>query len=691
MGEHMRPARPRYTDILNRIVAVRGGERGTSEIEIVPFVRGRRPTDEARHPGLGSSDHAALVIGDDALQNQAYVLFTLAERDGAAVDATLSFTGHCGSMSPEEIPGWHRRPIELRCFDECGDGSLRAARPDDSRFVLTIEPERDLRPAAAGEADPYDLGHLFLQRVCVELRVSGGTMPASAARTTLDVCDLRRLGTLYARILDRLVKPDVERQAAAAGVESPGHAYHPWFPVLLIGCEKAALYTRALVADVVEKQRYLLDPAWLLRVGVYLELLTCLGILEAVRDEVGDLLTREERAALESEAFAPIRERLDPEAWRGVWALGEIAFPRPGLPRAGPVSLLNLLRKKNATLEFLHVHHEDLKHAIELAGPNQHDAQETWQRVFRDAERAVLSQTPVAFPELGYLPRRARELVLWHQEGRLNIAPALHVPKAVTVFLADQDGLFPAACNQYRASLNAVAAWAEERSLMNLCGKDCVPLRVSLLEAHMNQPERIATLQRRDGYSDRLDVNDAPDASEPAVEDAEQLLAGVSIFRMLSREERRGLAESARPLALGPMERFVIQDTEGTSLFVVADGEVEVVLRRPGMPDLRVATLGRGEVIGEMSLLTGEPRAATVRATDYALVYEIGRSQYEPLLRAHREWVDELASIMEERLGEREARVEAYEARGQRAELGRRVLRHFFGGTDGAPAAVPAD
>jgi len=708
MGEHMRPARPRYTDILNRIVAGRGDERGTSEseIEIVPFVRGRRPTDEAKHPGLGSSDHAALITGDDALQNHAYVLFTLAEHDGAAVDATLSFTGHCGSMSPAEIPGWHRRPIELRCFDECGDGSLRAARPGDSRFVLTIESERDLRPgrtwswtelaesmreASAGDADPYGLGHLFMQRVSVELRVSGSAMPVSAAQTTLDVCDLRRLGTLYARILDRLVKPDVERQAAAAGVESPGHAYHPWFPVLLIGSEKTALYTRALVADVVEKQRYLLDPAWLLRVGVYLELLTCLGIVEAVRGEAGDLLTPRERVAFESEAFAPIRERLDPEAWRGVWALSEIAFPRPGLPRAGPVSLVNLLRKKQATLEFLHVHHEDLKHAIELAGPNEHDAQETWQRVFRDAERAVLSQTPVAFPELGYLPRRARDLVLWHQEGRLSIAPALHVPKVVTVLLADQDGLFPAACNQYRASLNAVAAWAEERSLMNLCGKDCVPRQVSLLEAHMNHPERIAILQRRDGYSDRLEVNNAPDAVEPAVEDGEQLLAGVSIFGMLSREERRSLAESARPLALGPMERFVIQDTEGTSLFVVADGEVEVVLRRPGMPDLRVATLSRGEVIGEMSLLTGEPRAATVRATDYALVYEIGRSQYEPLLQAHREWVDELASIMEERLSDREARVEAYDARGERADIGRRVLRHFFGGADAAPAAVPAD
>lgn len=696
MSADGRPSRGRFTQILDRIGDELRREGGPAGIQIVPFVRGRRPTDEARHAGLGSSDHAALVLGGDAVDNRAYMLFTLPERsEGMIVDVTLSFTGHDGSESATEVPGWRRRPIELRCFDENGDGLLRPARPGDSRFVLALDPERDLWPgdaAGGGGEDPYGFGHLLLQKVRVELRLVDGALPISTAQTTLDVCDVRRLGSLYDRTLERLVKPDVGRQAAAAGVESPGHAYHPWFPVLLIGSDKVALYTRALVADIVDKQRYLLDPAWLLRLGVYLELLTCLGIIEAVRDEVGDLLTTQERAAFESERFAPIRERLDPEAWRGVWALREIAFPRRGMPRAGPVSLLNLLRKKRATLRFLEVHHEDLKQAVTLAGPNRYDAQETWQRVFRDAERAVLRQTPMAFPELGYLPRPARQFVLWHRQGRLGSAPALRVPNVVATLLSGQDGLFPAACNQYRASMNAVAAWAKERSLVNPAGRDCVPLQVSLLEAHMNEPERIATLQRRDGYGDRLDVSEAADAIEPAVEDAEQLLAGVCIFGMLDRDELRSLARSARPLALGPMERFMIQGTEGTSLFVVADGEVEVVLRRSEGPDLRVATLGRGEVIGEMSLLTGARRTATVRAVDSALVYEIGRHQYEPLLRAHREWVDELAVMMEQRLEDREAHLDAYDTRSRRVEIGRRVLQYFFGAADDdRPAAIPAD
>jgi CRP-like cAMP-binding protein len=645
--------RPRYTLVVRRIV----GERGEAEprgIEIVPFVRGRRPTDEARHPGLGSSDHAALVLGDGARHNRAYVLYT---GDGD-VEATLALTGHDGTADPEPLPDWEGRPVEARRLG--------------SRLVLELDPERDLRDGR----DRYGFAHLFLQRVRVALRSGGET-----AETVLDVADVRRLGSLYARILERAVVPDTERQAAAAGVANPGHAYHPWYPVLLIGTDKATLYTRALVADIVDKRRHLTEPAWLLRVGIYLELLTCLGIVEAVRDELGDLLDPAERAAFESEAYEPIRERIDPAAWREVWALREIAFPHRGVPRAGPVSHLNLLHKKRATLAFLHTHHEDLKAAIELAGPNRQSAQETWQRVFRDAERAVLRQTGQAFPELGYLPGPARHFVLWHRQGR--VAPAVRLPSAVTALFADQDGLYASACNQYRASMNHVAAWAQEQGLMDASGRECIPRRVSLFEAHLHDPARVAVLQHRDGYPERLDATEAVDATEPPLDDAEELLAAIPIFALLAPEELRALARSGRPLALGPTERFILQGTEGTSLFVVADGEVEAVIRRDGERDLRVAVMGRGAVVGEMSLLTGEPRSATVRAVDGALVYEIGREHYAPLLLAHREWVDELAAVMEARLREQTGVLAAYDAHPRRLELAARIRRTFFG-ADGA-------
>jgi CRP-like cAMP-binding protein len=202
----------------------------------------------------------------------------------------------------------------------------------------------------------------------------------------------------------------------------------------------------------------------------------------------------------------------------------------------------------------------------------------------------------------------------------------------------------------------------------------------------------VAALRRRDGYGERLDVSEASAAVEPPIEDAEQLLASVPIFRPLEPKQLRVLASSARPLALGPGERFVVQGATGDSLFVVADGEVEVVLRRSHGPDMHVDTMSRGAVVGEMSLLTGEPRSATVRAADSALVYEIGWRQYEPLLRAHPEWVDELAAIMELRLRERRASLDAYEVSARR-DIGRCIIQRLFGGAQqgAARAAAPAE
>ncbi len=107
------------------------------------------------------------------------------------------------------------------------------------------------------------------------------------------------------------------------------------------------------------------------------------------------------------------------------------------------MSAQNLLDKRRATLEFLHVHHEDLQHAIELAGPNPHNAQETWHRVFRDAERAVLRQTPDAFPELGHLPPEVRRVRALAPAGHLGLRRVLRVPGRCRSCSATRTGCSP--------------------------------------------------------------------------------------------------------------------------------------------------------------------------------------------------------------------------------------------------------
>jgi CRP-like cAMP-binding protein len=601
----------------------------------VPFVPGRRPTDERDHPGLGSSDNVALVTGQD-LDNRAVVLFDVSNLPlGAAIEVTVTVDG-------QPVPGWDRRPIEL-----LGQGRQR----------LELRPDEDL----AGV--DLDLTAGFLRRARFELRVTHEGSTVASDELWLDVCDIRNLGSLYARLVDRLVAADTTRQAVNAGLADPGVAYHPWYPVLRIGGDKAALYTAALVADIVGKEHHLTDDSWLLRVGVYLELLTCFGIAEAVREDVGDLLEPEERAAFEqSAALAEIRRRIDPIAWREVWGMRRIVFSGLGSPRTGPVSVLNLLRKRNATLRFLRVHHEDLKQAIELAGPNRFNAQETWQRVFRDCERAMLRQVGHAFPELGFLPGPAREVVLWE---RLSIV--------------GQQGVYPTMCHQYRSSMNTVADWAKARGLMDHAGVECVPPEASLLEALVHRPAWVAVLQREDGLGPDLTVVEPALAAQPTTEEVERLLAGIPILRMLSADEVHALAVGARPLLLGPTQRFVVEDFEGTSLFLVGEGAVEVRLRNQDGTDWLVETMGRGEVVGEMALLTGGKRSATVRAAGETVVYEISRQLYAPLLLAHPEWLEELATVMEARLARRRSRMAQADHRVHLQPLLEQIRHNFFG------------
>ena len=685
-------------EILDSLEAFAGG--GSPTCSFVPFTRGRRPADEISSPGLGSSEVVGLLLGDGTDHDFLYLLYRVSGVEGLdrstldelQLELSISFLGRDGTSHP--VPRWSGVPLKPQRLSRDSRGQVVAehvelADADQSAFVISLDLHAALLPgagwaweevseglrAAATEPDPFSFGHAFHQDLEVALRLQRGGTVLSATSAVVEVVDGRRMGSLYRRVLERVVIPDTARQARLAGASDLSHEFHPWYPVLRIGTEKADLYMRALIADIAGAGRFFSDPRWLLDVGLYLELLTCLGIFEAAKDDLGDALRPEERRALETSAsFASVRTKVDVDAWRHVWGKRRIAFGGVGVPRLGPVGATNLLNKREATLAFLHAHHEDLKHAIELAGPNPRNAQESWHRVFRDAERAVLRQVAAAFPELAYVPRAVRHLVLWMRKGDLVPRGLGWVARPVLALLGDHDGLFVTACNQYRASMNEVADWARQRKLMDHTGDECVPLQVSLLHAHMEHATaRLARLQGHDGYGPTLEAAEATQAPPPeSVSAIENLLGQIRLFEPLTREERARLASTARSISLAPLERILVQDTPGSSLFVVAEGQLEVLQRR-GETDVSLASLCPGAVFGELSLLTGADRGATVRAVDGAVVWEIGKQQLQPLIEERPELVEALAELVESRATAPETAASA-----PRSGLRRRI-EAFFG------------
>jgi CRP/FNR family transcriptional regulator, cyclic AMP receptor protein len=86
------------------------------------------------------------------------------------------------------------------------------------------------------------------------------------------------------------------------------------------------------------------------------------------------------------------------------------------------------------------------------------------------------------------------------------------------------------------------------------------------------------------------------------------------------------------------------QGDPGDAAYLIIDGYADIVLEGQDGP-LTVATLGANEIVGEMSILTGAPRNATVRAKGRLIALRIAK---DPFMRMVREFPTMAVSIMQE-------------------------------------------
>ncbi len=137
-------------------------------------------------------------------------------------------------------------------------------------------------------------------------------------------------------------------------------------------------------------------------------------------------------------------------------------------------------------------------------------------------------------------------------------------------------------------------------------------------------------------------------------------LAQIDLFDELDGDEHLRLAEGCHEQLFGAGEVIVRQGAEGRSMFVVLEGAARVTLEPSGQ---EVARIPRGGFFGEMSMLTGEPRTATVAATDDAVLLEITTEVFRELARRRPELLGHVSEVVSARRVElAEARAAAEEA-----------------------------
>lgn len=127
------------------------------------------------------------------------------------------------------------------------------------------------------------------------------------------------------------------------------------------------------------------------------------------------------------------------------------------------------------------------------------------------------------------------------------------------------------------------------------------------------------------------------------------ILRSIPILRAVPPEDIDQITPALQHVAFAPGEFVIRQDDDGDSMYVLISGSVDVhVASKSGMSEY-VATLEQGQFFGEMSLLTGEKRTATVMAMDPVECLVVDKQSVLDLLRRRPELALDMSTVIADR------------------------------------------
>ena len=139
--------------------------------------------------------------------------------------------------------------------------------------------------------------------------------------------------------------------------------------------------------------------------------------------------------------------------------------------------------------------------------------------------------------------------------------------------------------------------------------------------------------------------------AEARVDALDDSLRRVDFLRVLPKDARHDLAENVSSRMYAPGELVIRKGDQGAELFIVRSGSLAVELGE-GLSQREVARLGPGQFFGEMSLMTGETRTASVRAMTETELLVIGKDALQGVLEAEPELAETISRILAERSAE---------------------------------------
>ena len=139
-----------------------------------------------------------------------------------------------------------------------------------------------------------------------------------------------------------------------------------------------------------------------------------------------------------------------------------------------------------------------------------------------------------------------------------------------------------------------------------------------------------------------------------------QMLRNVDMFNALSKAE---IAEIAERLEYAPFARGDVITKQGNPahwLYILAFGEAEVLYEPAAGPPQPIGAVRAGQFFGEMAMLTGDARSATVVAKTDVECYRLDRASFQGLLLSRPEIAEEISKVIGSRRGDLEKAREAF-------------------------------
>jgi len=145
-----------------------------------------------------------------------------------------------------------------------------------------------------------------------------------------------------------------------------------------------------------------------------------------------------------------------------------------------------------------------------------------------------------------------------------------------------------------------------------------------------------------------IDTREAP-AVVMRKPDIHEHLQEIELFKPLAGEDIALIAGACEIRNYETGDMIIEKNDTDNSLFIISSGVVSVLDKFGGVQDMELARLGTNECFGEMSLLTGEPRSAIVKALTPVEAINVPKEALEPVLKAKPELSNKLARIMTDR------------------------------------------